>query len=139
MKQLGNGFKLLLLAILAIATTMHAQVQPGGGSSTMFVDKTHYATVASALAALPPTGGIIVDTLVEAFTSNPFNKITTPVWVQFGPGIWTTTVPIILGGINGLPEWDPSPRFFRPWEGFRQVPESSSWVMVAKPIALLSG
>jgi hypothetical protein len=98
MKKLGNGFKLLLLAILAIGTTTHAQVQPGAGSSsTMFVDKTHYATVASALAALPPTGGIIVDTLVEAFTSNPFSKVTTPVWVQFGSGTWTTTVPIILG------------------------------------------
>src|SRR5467141_3529567 len=47
--------------------------------------------------------------------------------------------PLSSGGINGLPEWDPSPRFFRPWEGFRQVTGTSSWVMVAKPIALLSG
>jgi len=118
MKQLGNGFKFLLLAILAIATTMHAQVQPGGGGSTMFVDKTHYATVASALAALPPTGGIIVDTLVEAFTSNPFNKITTPVWVQFGPGIWTTTVPIILGGNQWLTGMGPQSTVFQAVGGF---------------------
>jgi hypothetical protein len=114
-KKLGNGFNLLLLAILAIGTTTHAQVQPGGGgsTSTMFVDKTHYATVESALAALPPTGGIIVDTLVEAFTSNPFSKVTTPVWVQFGQGTWTTTVPIILGGNQWLTGMGPQSTVFQ--------------------------
>jgi hypothetical protein len=62
----------------------------------IYVDGSVYPTLASALAAVPAGGAIIIDTLVEAFTVNPFASTTNPVWVQLGAGIWTTTVPIVL-------------------------------------------
>lgn len=64
--------------------------------SIILVDGIHFTTLASALATVPAGGAIVIDNFVEAFTVNPFASTTNPVWVQFGAGIWTTTVPIVL-------------------------------------------
>jgi len=63
MKKLGNGFRLPLLAILAIGTTTHAQVQPqiqGAGAppnpyangGQQYVDQTNHV-----LYGCPASGG----------------------------------------------------------------------------------
>lgn len=65
-------------------------------NSLIYVDGIHFPTLASALATVPVGGALVIDTFVEAFTVNPFASTANPVWVQFGAGIWTTTVPIVL-------------------------------------------
>jgi hypothetical protein len=68
----------------------------------IYVDGIHFTTLASALATVPSTGAIVVDTFVEAFTSNPVSGVTNPFWLQFGPGAWTTTAPVVLGANQWL-------------------------------------
>ena len=63
MRKIGNGFKLVLLAILAVGTTTHAQVQPqiqGAGAppnpyangGQQYVDQTNHV-----LYGCPASGG----------------------------------------------------------------------------------
>jgi hypothetical protein len=64
-------------------------------NNILYVDGIHFLNLAAALATVPAAGALIIDPFVEAFTVNPFASTTNPVLVQFGAGIWTTTVPII--------------------------------------------
>jgi hypothetical protein len=67
----------------------------------IYVDGSVYPTLASALAALPATGGTIVDCFPETFNADPFAAVTKPFHINLCANVsqvlgagWFTNVPI---------------------------------------------
>jgi hypothetical protein len=107
MGQIGKYF--LVISLMLVSDIARAQVGTnnfaGQNSIVAFnindkivVDGVKYATLCAALGAVLPSGAIVEDPTIEAFVvTNPFSCTSNPVWVQFGAGTWTTTLPLVLG------------------------------------------
>jgi hypothetical protein len=104
-----------------LTTTGQDNISAFNINNILYVDGNKYANLAAALAVVPANGAIVVDTLVEAFTVNPFAGVTNPVWVQLGRGIWTTTVPVVLGANQWLTGAGPQQTQIKAVAGFASV------------------
>jgi hypothetical protein len=99
----GNGVKKLLFALICISLLAYAQVpftRIAEPNNIRFVDGRQFATLAAALASLPASGGIVIDTMPETFTANPFAAqiagTAGPALVWFGQGEWTLNAQIVI-------------------------------------------
>jgi hypothetical protein len=65
-----------------------------------FVDGRQFPTLAAALASLPASGGIVIDTMPETYIANPFAAqiagTAGPALVWFGQGVWTLKTQIVI-------------------------------------------
>lgn len=89
------------LASTQIPVTAVAQL-----NNVRLVDGRQFVNLGAALASLPASGGIVIDTMPETFTANPFAAQIAgragPALVWFGQGVWTLRTQIVIPGYSQI-------------------------------------
>ena len=105
-------------------------------NNILYVDGSHFATLAAALAVCPATGCTILDSFPETFAADPFASITAPFEVHFigGPAsaTWVTNVGLRLGH-NGQKVYGSGPNLTEIQANSGTFPTTTAVISVGAP------